>query len=66
MSDSQIFNLEKSYAENAYPSKATLRILGKKLGVSETKVRTWFVHQRVRVKLDKHNQTLFTGKNIVV
>ena len=66
MSDSQIFVLQKSYAENAYPAKATLRMLGKKLGVSESKVRTWFCHQRERVNRGKHNQTLSTGKNIIV
>ena len=63
MSDSQIFVLQKCYAENAYPAKATLHMLGKKLGVSESKVRTWFRHQRERAK---HNQTLSTGKNIIV
>ena len=66
MSDSQISVLLKSFAASAYPTKATLRRLGEKLRISESRVRTWFFNQRQKVKRGKHKQTLCTGRNICV
>ena len=64
MSAFQISVLEESFAENVYPTKATLHMLREKLGVSEVRIKTWFFNQRQKVKHGKLKQRISIGKNI--
>ena len=62
---SKLFVMRKMFAENAYPSKATLRTLSEQLGLSESKLNAWFTDRRYRVKIGSHNiETSSIGKNV--
>ena len=46
--------MKNSFAENAYPTKAILRMLVEQLGLNESKVARWFSSERRRVRSGKH------------
>ena len=54
--------LQTIFAENPYPSKATLCQLATHLGLAVIKVHSWFQNERQRVATYK-NQTLSNGEN---
>ena len=57
--------LEKSFKENAYPTKATLYMLGEQIGLSESRVNRWFYSKRRCARRDERIQTLSIGENII-
>ena len=55
--------LQKSFTENAYPTKATLHMLGEQLGLSKSRVASWFTCKRQSVRRAKRNKTVSKGEN---
>ena len=66
-SNSQVMVLKKSFAENAYPKKATVRMLCQQLLLSEIRVLVWFKNQRQKVnaRCGKYNETSSTGEDFI-
>ena len=62
--DARGFVLQKRFAENAYPTKATLRMLSEQLGLSESRVASWFACRRRSVGRGKHKESLSIGENV--
>ena len=67
-SNSQAMVLQKSFAKNAYPQKATVLLLCQQLRLSESRVRVWFKIQRQKVKArcGKYNETSSTGEDFMI
>lgn len=57
--------LQESFKENAYPTKATLRMLGEQLCLSESRVDSWFNTKRRCVREGEHVETSSIGENII-
>ena len=68
LSNSERMVLQKSFTENAYPKKATIRMFSQQLRLSESRVSAWFEYQRRRVnaRFRKYNETSFTGKHFSI
>ena len=62
--DAELSVLQKRFAENAYPTKAILRMLSEQLGLSESRVTSWFECQRRNVGRGKRKGTLSIGENV--
>ena len=64
----QAMVLQKSFAENAYPKKATVQMLCQQLRLSESRVIVWFKNQRKNVnsRCGKYNQTSSTGEDFII
>ena len=58
--------LLKSYSENAYPTSAAYNMLCEQLGLTKSKVRSWFHAHRRSVKVGIHKETLPTGESICI
>ena len=67
-STSESMVLQKSFAENAYPKKVTIRMLGQQLRLSESRVSAWFQYQRRRVnaRCGKYKETSSTGEDVYI
>ena len=66
-SNSQAMVLQKCFAKNAYPKKATVRMLCQQLRLSESRVLVWFKNQRrkVNARCGMYNETSSTGEDFI-